>query len=165
MRGYNDYVFLTKRYLKSYTYLKKSVEFMKGDIEALETELKLGVAAPIAKYGDEPRGGCPELNTVETAVDKRIRLKNRIDALREDILTTQRLLDKVDRALQSLDVNTKHMVMDHYYAGMGWEEVGDRYHYSGKRAGEIGRKALENVALMLFGIKARPVQLSFVFAT
>lgn len=165
MRGYNDYVVLTKRYLKSYSYLKKSVEFMKAEIEALETEMRLDVTPPVSKYSDEPAGGYQELNKVEAAADKHIRLQGRIAALREDMLSTQRLLDKVDGAMQRLSKKEKAIVLDHYLDGVGWDEVGDRYHYSGKRAGEIGRKALENVALMLFGIKARPVQLSFVFAT
>jgi len=164
MQEYNDYVVLTKQYLKNYNHFKAATELMGNEIKAIEQEMALDVNPPISKYGDEPAGGYRELNTIEAAADRHIRMQSKIAALREDMQSTRRVLDKVDGALQGLDWRVRLMVLDHYLNSMTWEEVGDKYHYSGKRAGEIGRNAIRDVALMLFGIKAQQVQLSFIFA-
>ena len=64
MNEYNDYIAITRRWLKDYNLFKVTVRNMNKDIEAQQQILDLGSVAPIAKYGDMPAGGSPELNAV-----------------------------------------------------------------------------------------------------
>ena len=75
MNEYNDYVRITRGWLREYNTFKATVESMTQDIEAQQRLLDMSqdLTAPIAKYDNMPKGGTPELNAVESAAEDRMR--------------------------------------------------------------------------------------------
>lgn len=67
MKEYSDYIQAVKSYLRNYTKFKVTVENLQDSIAMWTSEMEHDVNAPISKYGDEPGGGTPELNSVEMA--------------------------------------------------------------------------------------------------
>ena len=165
MNEYNDYIAITRRWLKDYNLFKVTVKNMNKDIEAQQQILDMGSAAPVAKYGDIPKGGSPELNAVEMAADDRIKRQQDIYKAvmnRDDI---QRHIDRIDSAIDSLEDEDREVLQEHYLQGDSWEHIGHNRHYSEQWARKKGGKALRQVAFILFGLKAKPPeQIRFVFA-
>lgn len=166
MKRYNDYISMTRRYLKSYNEFKIAIENMTADIESHRLALSAAddVGSAIAKYGDTPLGGTPELNSVEGAAERRIRREKAIADLTANRAEVQRMVDKIDRAVGALGDVDRMLVQCFYIDGKSWLAIGHEHHYSEKWARERGGKALRSVAFMLFGPRTVPEQLSFVFA-
>ena len=156
MNEYNDYIAITRRWLKDYNLFKVTIKNMNKNIEAQQQ---------ILEYGDSPKGGGAELNAVEMAADDRIKRQQDIyEAMmnRDDI---QRHIDRLDSAIDSLEDEDREVLQEHYLEGDSWEHIGHNRHYSEQWARKKGGKALRQVAFILFGLKAKPPeQIKFVFA-
>ena len=163
MNEYNDYVGMTRRYLKSYTKLQITVKNLDEEIEAQKTMLQ-DEAVAISRYGDEPGGGSSELNATESAASRRIMIENRIVDMECDKAEIERVLRKIDRALDGLSDGDRDLVQGHFIDGYSWQQLGNKAYCSEKWARDKGNKALKEVAFMVFGVCVRPRQLRFVFA-
>lgn len=167
MKEYNDYVNLTRSWLKSYNDFKSSIQIMNSDLKTLEAEIEIAnniAVPPIAKYSSEPGGGTSELNTVETAAAKLIKLKSNIERLKNDQLEINRILSKIDIAIEALNSDEICLIRGHYINSESWRALGHKLCYSEEWARKKGGIALKRMALMLWGVKAMPQQLKFVFA-
>lgn len=165
MREYNDYVRTLKRWLREYNSFKSIVQGLEADIAAQQEILdkSLDLSAPIAKYDAMPRGGTPELNGVEAAAQDRIR---REQAIKQAIINrdeVQRIIDRIDRGINSLTLDEQSIIKDYYFNGKSWECIGYTRHYTERWARDRGNKILKKLAFIIFGIKAAPEQLQFVF--
>ena len=158
MRAYGDYIRETKRILGSYNKMKVAVMNLTEEIEAIERLLQdEGIAT--VRYGDEVGRGAGELTATEAAAARRIRMRGRITEMRERRDEMERMVRKIDRALFSLDEAAALMIRTHYIEGATWEETARRLSYTEKWTKERGWKALRDVALMIFGVQMRPMQL------
>lgn len=166
MTGYNDYISITRRWLKEYNTFKATVASMTADIDAQEEILtkSLDLGAPIAKYDSMPRGGEGDLNAVERQTEDRLRRQESIYRARLNRDEIQRIIDQIDRAVGSLSFEEQDLLRGYYMAGQSWHDLGYERHYSERWAREKAGKALKTVAFIIFGVKSRPQQLSFVFA-
>ena len=163
MQKYNDYIITTRHWLRHYNRFKASIDCMNGDLRILEASAKEEEAAPIAHYGDTPAGGQSELNSIEKAVDRKIKQQRMITQIKADIAELQRMISKIDRAMETLDDDSRGIIQECYIDGYSWLQVGLQHHLSESGARKKGNRALEDIALVIFGIKAKPQQLSFVF--
>ena len=165
MNEYNDYISITRRWLKDYNLFRATIAHMEKDIEAQQAALHRDVAAPIAKYGDMLKGGSAELNGVESAASERMaRERDMYQAMinRDDI---KRQVERIDSAIDTLAEDEREVIREHYIEGDSWEHIGQNRHYSERWARDKGGKALKKVAFVLFGLKAKPPeQIRFVFA-
>ncbi|MBR1693833.1 MAG: hypothetical protein IJ709_00285 [Selenomonas sp.] len=153
--------------MNEYNTFKAAVAGMNIDIEEQQRLLDKSeeLTAPIAQYSGMPRGGGGNgLNGVEAAAQDRIHRQNEIyrQMLNRDEI--QRLIDKIDWALSTLPQEDQYILKEHYFDRISWEKIGNNHSYSERWAREKGGKALRKVAFVLFGVRARPQQLSFVFA-
>ena len=166
MKEYNDYISITRRWLKEYNTFKATVANMDADIKAQEELLTKAqdLGAPIANYDAMPRGGSAELNAVESAAQDRIRRQQAIYRERLNRDEIQRIIDRIDRAMLTLEEEDQDVLREYYLDKNSWVHIGQKYHYSERWAREKGGKALRTVAFVIFGVKARPEQLAFVFA-
>ena len=166
MNEYNDYISITKRWFKSYNTFKVTVASMTADIETQERMLASAddLGAPIAKYDSMPKGGSGELNAVERQTEDRLRRQQEINRAKLNRDEIQRIIDRLDRAMESLPQEDRELLHGHYMMNRDWCSLGYERHYSERWAREKAGKALRTVAFMLFGVKAQPMQLSFVFA-
>lgn len=163
MHRYNDYISATRRWLQYYNKFKASIDCMSEDLRILEACVKEEEAAPIARYGDTLAGGQSELNSIERAVDRRIKQQQEISQVKANIIELQRIIARVDCAMNTLDDDSKGIIQGRFIDGYSWERVGLQHHLSESGVRKKGNRALEDIALVIFGVKAKPEQLSFVF--
>ena len=158
MREY-DYIKLTRQYLKKYNQLKIAVQNLDDEIHAQEMLLESESISSV-RYGDDAvSGGRGELNVTEAAADRRIKTEKRIDRMRQEKAELERILRKIDRALDGVS----ELDCGHYINGESWQALGDRHFCSEKWARDRGGRALREVAYMVFGIYIGPRQMRFVF--
>jgi hypothetical protein len=162
MREY-DYIKLTRQYLKKYNQLKIAVQNLDDEIHAQEMLLESESISSV-RYGDDAvSGGRGELNVTEAAADRRIKTEKRIDRMRQEKAELERILRKIDRALDGVSELDCDLVRGHYINGESWQALGDRHFCSEKWARDRGGRALREVAYMVFGIYIGPRQMRFVF--
>ena len=166
MNEYNDYVSITRRWLKDYNTFKATVASMTADIKTQEEMLEraMDLGAPIAMYDNMPKGGSGELTTVERQTQERMRRRESIERAKLNRDEIQRIIDRVDRAVSSLDVEEQELLQGFYRKGKSWLTLGYEHHYSERWARKRGTEAVKKMAFLIFGVKACPQQLSFVFA-
>ena len=164
MREYSDYIETTRSYLKRYNQFKVTIANLNDDIDAMEHAIEEDVAAPIANYGGMPGGGTPELNTVEAAAERHNKMKDMIHKDRESIQNIERILRKVDRAITELEPDDQFLIKGHFIDHRSWGELSAEKFFTEKWARERSRKAIKQMAFMLFGSRAMPEQQNlFVF--
>ncbi len=163
MQKYNDYINVTRRWLRYYNKFKAAIDGMNEDLRMLETLLKEDEAAPVAHYGDSPVGGESELNSVEKAVERRMKQRQQISQIKADLAELKRIVSRVGIALETLDDDSREIIQERFIDGYSWEQVGIRHHMSESGIRKKGNRILGDLALVIFGIKANPHQLSFVF--
>lgn len=165
MYEYNDYVSTARRWLKNYNRFKTSIQIMEGDIREMEIQLESdpALAAPVAKYGDSPGGGTPELNKVEQAASDRIHLQKVIDYKKQNIAELRRVTQKVDIAMATLNQETQRLVKAHYIDGYDWYQSSQLCNLTYDWTRKKGYKALEEITNTIFGVKSLPPKIAFVF--
>jgi hypothetical protein len=163
LKEYNDYVGITRRYLKNYNQLRIAIENLDEDINARK-ELLRDESVAISRYGTQPGGGFSELTQAEAAAAKRVKCEQEIIELQSNKAEIERIIRKVDRALEGLSDADCDLVKGYYIDGYSWRQLGQQQFCSEKWARDKGNKALKEVAFMVFGIVVKPRQLRFVFA-
>ena len=151
----------TKRILGQYNKMKVAVQNLTEEIEARTAALQ-GESIAIARYGDEPPGGTAELNATEAAAARRMRAAADIAEMEQRKRDMERTLRAVDRALACLSAEDERLVRGRYIDGYAWWQVAREAGYTEKWARDKGGKALRDVALMVFGVSVRPVQLKLI---
>lgn len=162
MTEHGDYIKETKRILGQYNKMQVAVQNLAEEIEARTTALQ-GESVAIARYGNEPTGGTAELTATEAAAARRMRTAADIEEMQERKKEIERTLRAVDRALACLSAEDERLVRGRYVDGYAWWRVAREAGYTEKWARDKGGRVLRDVALMMFGIDLRPVQMGFVF--
>ena len=147
----------TKRILGQYNKMKVAVQNLAEEIEARTAALQ-GESIAIARYGDAPTGGTAELNATEAAAAKRMRVAVDIAEMEQRKRDMERMLRAVDRAMSCLSANDERLVRGRYIDGYAWWQVSREAGYTEKYASERGNRLLRDVADMVFGMVARPLQ-------
>ena len=157
---HGDCIKETKRILGQYNKMKVAVQNLAEEIEARTAALQ-GESVAIARYGNEPTGGTAELTATEAAAARRMRAAADIEEMQERKRDMERTLRAVDRALACLATEDERLVRGRYIDGYAWWQVAREAGYTEKWARDKGGRALRDVALMVFGVSVRPVQLKF----
>lgn len=155
---HGDCIKETKRILGQYNKMKVAVQNLAEEIEARCAALQ-GESVAIARYGDEPTGGTAELTATEAAAARRMRAAADIEEMQERKRDMERTLRAVDRALACLSAEDERLVRGRYIDGYAWWQVAREAGYTEKWARDKGGRALRDVALMVFGVSEKPVQL------
>ena len=163
MREYGDYIRETKRLLQNYAKMKVAVTNLTEEIDAQEMILRDESISSI-QYGDDRIcGGTRELTSTEEAAARRIKLEEHITDMRIRRDDMERTIRAIDRAFESLDDADVELLRGRYIRGRSWGEVAEAMNYTEKWVRDKGGKALRDVALMLFGVIVKPVQLKIKF--
>ena len=157
---HGDCIKETKRILGQYNKMKVAVQNLAEEIEAQTASLQ-GESVAIARYGNEPMGGTAELTATEAAAARRMRAAADITVMEQRKRDMERTLRAVDRALSCLSAEDERLVRGRYIDGYAWWRVARNVGYTEKWARDKGGRALRDVALMVFGVSVRPVQLKF----
>ena len=155
---HGDCIKETKRILGQYNKMKVAVQNLAEEIEARTAALQ-GESVAIARYGDTPTGGTAELTATEAAAERRMKAAADIAEMEQRKQDMERTLRAVDRALSCLSANDERLVRGRYIDGYAWWQVAREAGYTEKWARDKGGRALRDVALMVFGVSEKPLQL------
>ena len=158
---HGDCIKETKRILGQYSKMKVAVQNLAEETEARAAALQ-GESVAIACYGDEPTGGTAELTATEAAA-RRMRVAADIEEMQERKREMERTLRAVDRALACLSADDERLVRGRYIDGCTWRRVAYDVGYAETWVDKRGRKALQDIAMMLFGACLKPLQTRLVF--
>ena len=159
MREYGDYIRETKRLLMNYNKMKVAALNLTEEIGALEAALP-DVQIGSVRYGEDGvQGGRGELTSTEAAAARRMRMEGRVAGMRERRDELERIMRRIDGALASLDEVERTLIRARYMDGVTWLQAALCVSYTERWAKVRGRKALRDVALMLFGVLMCPAQL------
>ena len=156
---HGDCIKETKRILGQYNKMKVAVQNLTEEIEARTAALQ-GESVAIARYGDEPMGGTAELTATEAAAERRMKMTADILVMEQRKQDMERTLRAVDRALACLSVDDERLVRGRYIDGYAWWQVARGAGYTEKWARDKGGRALRDVALMVFGVSEKPIQIA-----
>jgi len=164
VREYGDYIRETKRLLQNYNKMKVAALNLTEEIKAQENLLRDESIASI-QYGDDRiGGGTRELTTTEAAAVRRIKLEGHIADMRIRRDEIERTIRAIDRVFELLDDSDVELIQRRYMQGQSWAQVAEALNYTEKWAKEKGGKVLRDVALMLFGVTVRPVQIKLALS-
>ena len=158
---HGDCIKETKRILGQYNKMKVAVQNLAEEIEARTAALQ-GESVAIARYGDEPTGGTAELTATEAAAARRMRAAADIAVMERRKRDMERTLRAVDCATKCLPTNDERLVRGRYIDGYALWQVAREAGYTEKWARDKGGRALRDVALMVFGVSEKPIQIALV---
>lgn len=151
MSEHDNYINLTRAHLKKYNQYKAAIENLNEDIEAMQSDIKNDVAAPVASYGTNAGGVVRELNAVESATEKHLSLSAKIQENKRCIEAYERILRKIDRAIGELKPDDQFLIKGHFIDRRKWKDLSAEKFYTEKWARERSRKAVKAIAFMMFG--------------
>ena len=155
--GYNDYLLLTRGYLKDY---KRLMDMRKGWIaEMSDTQRELAsVPVAVSKYGDEPGGGSRESSPTERLAARRMALQQKYGMRQKDVAEIARLEALLYHAFEAIGKEDARILKSHYIDGATWYDIGDELGYSYQGIRKKGSRALHNLAQYIFGLKTAHLQ-------
>ena len=141
----NDYIRLTKSYLRNLVYYRVAISNMSEDI----AEDKESIGAAIASYETNP-GGASELNGVEASAEKSMRCTEQM----RQLIKLQHQVKKLERCIDNLPADEKEAVRMFYLYRQTYEEMSSSLHISISTCRRRVSKGTKAVAVMLFGERA-----------
>ena len=160
--GHNDYLLLTRGYLKDY---KRLMDMRKGWIaEMNDTQRELAsVPVAVSKYGNEPGGGSGESSPTERLAARRMALQQKYGMRQKDVAEIARLEALLYHAFEAIGKEDARILKSHYIDGATWYDIGDELGYSYQGIRKKGSRALRDLAQYIFGLKAaRPQQIVLI---
>lgn len=157
---HNDYITLTKNYLREYMSLKSAERNLLETIDGIDLELQ-DVSVKAAAYGAEQAGGVKELTDTEQAAEKRLYLAHRRWELIQYWRRVSSLCKRIDTALTSLPPEERQLIQLYYFGRVGYTEISRIMHSSERSCRRQVQQVTTQVASMLFGPFAKE-QVMFV---
>lgn len=149
-----NYYKATEKFLYNYNSLKASIENMKQEIEEIEY---LGMSA--INYDHEITGKTFAFHSLTEseamrAADRKQMLQQRIEILESKI-------ERIDRAIEALNKTEQKIINLRYKEGRQWWEIAYEMRYSEKWCKELRKRAVNKIAVGLFGEDALPKDFPF----
>ena len=151
MQEKRDYVKEARNYLKKYGQIKVTIENLKDDITMWQEELELDIAAPITKYDSQPGGSMSPMTPVEAAAARHDKLIAMIRDNERQIKDLERIIRKIDRAIGGLEPDDQFLIRGHFIDRKKWGALSAEKFFTEKWARERSRKAIKEIAFMIFG--------------
>lgn len=151
---YNDCVWLTKSYLKNFSYYRQAVKNLETDIADLEQEL-LSSGAKIASYGPSVGGASGgALNGTEHGAERRMEIEQEILVKRSELGKLRGQLLKLKSALNLLPDDERTVIRLYYIDRLSYALITQQIHFSERWIRNKLGSGVRSVAIMLFGARA-----------
>lgn len=150
MYRHNDYLNLTREYLRKYPCYQQAVQSISEDIHDIQVRLS-SESVKTPSYGDTG-GGYAELNGTEQAADRRLWLERQCEELQANRRALQVQLGKVDAAMDKLSAEDRELVQLFYFSRLSHQELSRKFFISERSSKRHVRRATDTIALMLFGL-------------
>ena len=151
MYKYNDYLRITREYLRNYIQHQQAVKTLTDDIEDLRKELSDTAGKTTASYSAQAGGAYQELTGTERMADTRMNLRVRIAELyayRHDVIEH---LERMDQAIRSLELEEKKMVELFFYERKSYKEISESINLSERSCQRRVGSIVQQVAKVVFG--------------
>lgn len=162
MKNRNDYVNLARSWLRDRAQMEIACGNLAKEVQDINDELA-GMATHIACYEDVQGGGTGELNGTEAMAERRIDLGHRLRGVEANLREIRRVLDKLACAMQGLTADEANILEARHVARQSWDRIAQTLYCSERNARYKEAHAAYALSYMLFGTRARPKQLNFVF--
>lgn len=149
----NDYVSLTRNYLKNYTYYAQYINNVYESVKDIDRQLA-DESIKTMDYTGNTRGGTKELTAVESAASRRILLEEEKRKLLSDALFVEAVVSRVSNTLLRLNPEEQGLLRGFYFDRLGYQAIARKYAYTERWCRVLIRRAESKMALMLFGPKA-----------
>lgn len=150
--SYNDYLRLTRGYLKNLPIYQQAAENLQLEIADEEAALKQ-ITPRAVSYGTVG-GGTGELTPTEQAVDGRQKSRLRCQQLRQEHIALRHQCDRIERALKILPPEEMEAVDLIYFKHFSYTDMSRRTYTSARTCRRRLNSAVQKVAVMLFGLQA-----------
>lgn len=155
----NDYVTLTRGYLKNYNKYVDYVEKAFARCDEIDIELA-DESIKTTTYGLE-RGGGSEFTPVERAASTRMKLKSEKADLQNKANLVKSFLSNLLTNISKLDVEDKVLISKLYFRHLSTCEVSKEMHITMRWVCRQARQAEKRLAVLLFG-KAAEQEIYFL---
>jgi RNA polymerase sigma factor (sigma-70 family) len=150
----NDYIKLTRDYLRNIGYYRIAVANMGTDIKDLESRMR-DVPIKIADYGAEPPGGgSGELNGVERAAESKLEVAEDYKRKSAELKQLSRQIDRLENCISNLPEEEQKAVKLFYIDRLNYGELACAMGWSERTVRRRVNSGTRSVAVMLFGQKA-----------
>lgn len=150
-REYNDYLQLTRKYLRNYSIYLEAVENLTRRLRDIEVELgTVSISSPVFDEG----GGKGELTSVERAADRRIERRDQYNELFEQRKRLRRQIQTTRNAIDALPKEEQEALKLFFFENKNHEAISRVLHWSLRTSQRRVNDAVRKVALMIFGEEA-----------
>ncbi len=149
----NDYVKLTRDYLRNIGYYRIAVANMSTDIKDLESRIQ-DVPIKITDYGLEPPGGGSELNGVEREAESKMEAEEDYKRKSAELKQLSRQIDRLEICIDNLPDEEQKAVKLFYIDRLNYGELACAMGWSERTVKRRVSSGTRAVAVMLFGPKA-----------
>ena len=149
----NDYVKLTRDYLRNIGYYRIAVANLDADINALVRKIN-EVAIKIPDYGPALGGGSSELNGVESAVETKLGAEEDLQSKADDRKKLHKLIGRLESCIEHLPSDEQKAVRLFYIDRLNYGELACAMGWSERTVRRRVHAGTQAVAVMLFGLKA-----------
>lgn len=164
MKKYNDYIQTIIRYLSRNDELHTYLKNLEADKAAKEEMIRTIMHPITAQYS--LTAGCSkssDTSKVEQEFERRDKIQHDIIELNLNITEIKTNIARVERAMDQLDYESQVILKGRWIERNSWEFISCQVHSNIKTCRRKHDEALESMATAVFGPKAVPEQLSFVF--
>lgn len=150
----NEYVQAVIKYLSRNNELQAHLKMLEKDKIAKEDMLKT-IKYPITtKYSETGCFGTDTGSKVEKTIEQRDKLENELADINLSCIDIKTNLGKITNALNQLDDISQAIIKGRLIEHNTWESISCKVHYSIKACRRKYDKALQSMAVSMFGMKA-----------
>ncbi|RKD22442.1 phage transcriptional activator, RinA family [Caminicella sporogenes DSM 14501] len=146
-----NYYKATEKFLYNYKFLKISIENMETELKELEP-----VGATAINYENEKTGITYKIN--KTVENEALHIISQKEILKNRIEKTKRLVNRIEKALETLNDSERKIIEKRYFETKQWFEIAYEAKYSEFWCREIKNRAINKLAVALFGVEAIEVE-------
>ena len=160
---HNDYINAVREYLTRYYEFNTYIKNLKADLEDLNAMQALCAAPKVPTLSHTPGGNGIMISPEERAIYEKENLESRRKKLQSDLEKIEPLMRRLDRSIETLSYSDRIIAEERFIDGASWIRIADTLHMSETAVRKRSGKVLEQIAAMMFGPAAIPVQTHFVF--
>lgn len=152
--AFNDYLTLTKEYVKELECFRAHVQNLNITLRELEESKKLVSPKVTAGYSPTPGGG-GELTSTEAEVNRKLEEERQYLRCQEDIRKMVTQIEKIENSISSLPDEDSRALVLHYGQGLTYGELAEVMHWSPRTCRRRVKEATKKVAIAMFGERTK----------
>jgi RNA polymerase sigma factor (sigma-70 family) len=146
---YNDYLRLTKSYLREIDYYKTSARLLREKISDIEADLR-GISTKIASY-ESTHGGYSDLNGIEAGTERRMQQESNLAKSKAELKIMEKHIAHIDVCINTLPAEEQNALRLYYIDKLTYGELSQKIGWSERTCKRKVMDATKSIAWMLFG--------------